>query len=312
MAVEPKRPRGRPQTTPRERMRVAAWSMHVQARSGLKTAEEFEHHLNRTSKRTVLTKGQWSRHLRGDVSPQGAKVGATNSLVDRIEPFYPCTRRTFVHSVWRLLEFEILLGPRQLQDIYLGMDKDVWECFHFDESFCAEGTRPEDLWFWRPFTPDQALKVKILRDIDGFDGVAACLIEARMSYLAQDALEFVLFMKYAIHGLRNCPSTMPFLKGTKGRSILLTMEGLCVLHTVQLLTHIPQIPKETLDDQREGGPTEKSPKTYAALLYNAWADRCLDHFKELSPKALKTFQIWNGEVIRYQGLFSWPEIDVAD
>nr|CBA32636.1 hypothetical protein Csp_D33140 [Curvibacter putative symbiont of Hydra magnipapillata] len=31
------------------------------------------------------------------------------------------------------------------------------------------------------------------------------------------------------------------------------------------------------------------------------ASRCLDHFKKLSPKALKTLQIWNEEAIQFQG-----------
>lgn len=311
MASEPKRPRGRPATTPRERMRVAAWSMHVQDRSELDTSEEFEQFLSRRSKRVVLTKGQWSRHLRGDVSPQGSKVGATNSLVDRIEPLFPGTRRTFHHPVWQLLDFEVLLGPKQLQDIYLAMDSDVWQYFHFDESVCAEGTQPQDFWFWRALTSDQELRIDILKGIKGFDGVAVGLIEARMSYLAQDPIEFVFFMKYAINRLRNCPSTMLFLAGTKGRSILLTMEGLCVLHTVQLLTHEPQLPNEKSNTYTEDN-TAKSPTLHASLMYTSWADRCLDHFKKLSPKALKTFQMWNGEVIRYQGLFSWPELDFAD
>lgn len=311
MASERKRPRGRPTTTPRERMRVTTWSMHVQDRSELGTSEEFEQFLNRRSKRVVLSKGQWSRHLRGDVSPQGAKVGATNSLVDRIEPLFPGTRRTFCHSVWQLLDFEVLLGPKQLQEIYLAMDSDVWQYFHFDESVCGEGTRPQDFWFWRARNSDLELGVDVLKGIKGFDGVAVGLIEARMSYLAQDPFEFVFFMKYAIHSLRNCPSTMPFLAGTKGRSILLTMEGLCVLHMVRLLTHEPQLPKEKSDDHTEDNTT-KSLTVHAALMYTTWVDRCLDHFKKLSPKALKTFQIWNEEAIQFQGLFSWPELNVAD
>jgi hypothetical protein len=252
--------------------------MHVQDRSELDTSEEFEQFLNRRSKRVVLSKGQWSRHLRGDVSPQGAKVGATNSLVDRIEPLFPGTRRTFCHSVWQLLDFEVLLGPKQLQDIYLAMDSDVWQYFHFDESVCGEGTQPQDFWFWRALTSDQTLRIEILKGIKGFDGIAVGLIEARMSYLAQDPIDFVYFMKYAIHSLRNCPSTMPFLAGTKGRSILLTMEGLCVLHTARLMTHETQLSTTTLEEQAEKS-LYKSPKIHAALLYNDWAERCLNHFK---------------------------------
>lgn len=286
--------------------------MDVQARSGQETAEEFEQLLNRRSKRTILTKGQWSRHLRGDVSPQGSKSGTPNSLVDRIEQWYPGTKLTFHHPVWRLLDFEFLLGPRELQQIYLGMDEDVWEYFHFDQEFCEEGARPEDLFFWKPSLPDDELRMRILKDIDGFDGVAVGLIEARMAYLAQIPMEFVFFMKYAVNRLRSCPSTMPFLAGSKGRSILLTVEGICVLHTAQLLTHVARHPTEDLEILRKEGRQPQSPKAHAAHMYESWADRCLDHLRTLSPKALRTFQMWNGEVIRYQGLFSWPELGASD
>ena len=309
MSPNAKRSRGRPPTTPIERLRVSIWSMDAQARSNLETAEAFEQVLNANGIEPIITKGQWSRHMRGDVSPQGSKSNAQSSLLLHVERLYPGTMETFNHPVWRLLDFEVLFGPRELQQIYFSMDESIWQSFHFSQEFCNEGSRPEDLFFWRKPPTDHDELRDILDSIQGLNGVAVGLIEARMAYLAQKPTMCIFYMTQITLALRNCHRTMPFLADVKGQTILLTLEGMCILEAVKLFSHLPQQPIENqriLSDKKM--PT--SAQEYVFDLYDSWEKRCLKHITKLSPKALDTFQIWNNEIARYQGLINWQILNV--
>ncbi len=305
------RPRGRPPIKLIERLRVSIWSTEAQSRSNLDTAEEFEQVLNASNARPILTKGQWSRHLRGDVSLQGSKSSAQRSLVSRVEQLYPGTMKIFTNPVWRLLDFEVLLGPRELQQSYRALDEDIWENFHFSQEMCNEGTRPEDLFFWRISPTDHEKLKEILDSIQGLNGVSVGLIEARMAYLAQKPMMFIFYMLHTTRTLRNCPGTMPSLANQRGQSLLLTLEGLCVLQTVKLLTHLPLQADAELNALSEKGlPT--SVQTYAFDLYDSWEKRCIKHICKLSPKAFQTFQLWNSEILQYQGLINLKTLKASD
>lgn len=277
--------------------------------SGLRTAEEFERMLLERFRQPVLTKGQWSRHMRGDVAPQGAKSGKGKSLIAYVAQIYSGTVRTYYHPVWRLLDFDVLLGPQELQQISFELDDVARSLFHFDQNDCTEGTSPEQLRFWRWSADlDKVSRSKNLSPFGGLTGVAVGLIEARMSYLAQSPNDFAFYMHYAAHCLRHCPMFEPFWEGSKGRSVLLTMEGMCVLHAARMLAHLPG--KQQMEPKGIHQPSQKDQlNSLLAIWYESWAEECLAHVRTLTPKALRTFQIWNGDVIRYQGLLRWPEFN---
>lgn len=290
------RPRGRPKTKPIGRFQVIVWSLDALHRSGLKTADEFEQMLLEHFGQSVLTKGQWSRHMRGDVAPQGAKAGKGSSLIACVEQLFTGTSGTYYHPVWRLLDFDVLLSPEELQKISFEMDELDRGLFHFEQDDCDEGTSPEQLRFWRSSSDwSGPERVKQLLNWRGLSGIAVGLIETRMSYLAQNPEDFIFYMRYVANCLRTCPKYEPFWVGSKGRSMLLTMEGMCVLHAAQMLAHLPA--------------DHAHLKAQLAEWYESWAEECLAYVQTLTPKALRTFYIWNGDVIRHQGLLHWPEFD---
>ncbi|MFO6419254.1 hypothetical protein ACLBKS_03535 [Hylemonella sp. W303a] len=228
--------RGRPATPLLQRLRVIAWSHHVMVASGAVQADQFERLISKAHPRLRLSSGLWPRYLRGDVMPQGSQERAKSSLIVRLDRVYPGTAEIFYHPLWELMDFDRLLWPKRLREIYLSMNEFVW--MDFVEDFGdwitvlldeEKGPRKvldaTELPFWKIEQSDESLQVA-WGLIDGLDGVAVCLIEARSGYLAQDIRAFV----NAILGVNSMLKKLvkdPGFQFPKQQSALLILRGMC-------------------------------------------------------------------------------------
>lgn len=204
--------------------------------SGAVQADQFERLISRQHPKIRLSSGLWPRYLRGDVTPQGAEEQAKSSLIMRLDRIYPGTAGIFYHSIWELMDFDRLLFPKRLRDLYLSMTEEVWMDF-------VEGTvdwinvrydaekRPEkvlratDLPFWRIEQSHESLQIA-WNQIDGLDGAAVCLIEARSGYLAQDIGAFtnaILGVNATLRSLADAP----VFDFPKQQSVLLLLRAMC-------------------------------------------------------------------------------------
>lgn len=190
--------------------------------AGVKQAAQMEKLLLRQKPVVRLSSGLWPRYLRGDVLPQGSLEGNRSSLVVRLDKIYPGTESIFNHPVWELLDFDRLLGPRDLKRHYLTLGRDIYGELTWLPTGLEEHVGREKVSFWRYQNESRHEVWKYLSDLDG---IAVCLIEARLDYLAQDVVGFVQAMMGAGHEFIRLGKS-PVFQDDKSRAALLLMEML--------------------------------------------------------------------------------------
>ena len=249
------------------------------AASGLMTAEEFESRFAKSTGKIRLSKGLWSRYLRGEVIPQGARTGNQRSLIERLGEEYPGTAEIFHHPLWDLLDFSQLMGPEELKLRHVMLGETIWRqfvaCGH--HSGCEAG--PEESRFWR-IPRSEKERIFRLNRLTNLDGPAACLVDARMGYLAQDEELFVSSLLAAESQFSKLGKTGVFVH-KRMQSALLLIEGLCVGYGNRMVVTAP------FSDEAH---SQRRSKTRRWIVN--WIDRCEGHIKTLSKNSETVFRRW--------------------
>lgn len=249
------------------------------AASGMRTAEEFELQYSKPVGKIRLSRGLWSRYMRGETMPQGALTESGRSLVDRMDAQYPGTRAIFFHSLWELLDFDLVFGPDQLKDMYVGLKSYVWKQFVAVTPKMKPLMREQPHTFWPVLQSEAARKARLGR-LNGLEGLTASLIEARMGYLAQNETKFVNSFAVAAKHFQEISETLPF-STTRMRSALLLMEAHCVAYVTLKTIEAP-----------DNDDAHISIRSIAKEWRLHWRRRCSDHSRQLSRSSHEVFQKW--------------------
>ncbi len=117
------------------------------------------------------------------------------------------------------------------------------------------------------------------------DGLAACLIEVRMSYLAQNKERFVSTLHAAARIFGHLAQVELF-RPKRMRSALLVMEAHC----------IPFMARTTVGMVIEGG-SEESWHLTPYRWPEGFKMKCNLHVRKLSPSSKETFVAWSKQVL---------------
>lgn len=198
-------------------------------------AGQFEKLISKSRRGIHLSSGLWPRYLRGDVMPLGSLEKRKENLVSRLENLCPGTSKVFHHAAWELLDFQRLLGPARLRTLYVTMDKKVWT--RFVSNTRGENGVPADdpTPFWKVDRSVADLQ-RSWSQAPGFDGIAVCLIEARMGYLAQDEVKFTNAILGAASRLARLAKT-PGFQLQRQQSALLLLEFSCLHLAEHFIVH---------------------------------------------------------------------------
>ncbi len=251
--------------------------------SGKKSAVDFEALFARSNSRIKLPQGSWSRYLRGEITPQGARNEDVLSLVKRMDARFPGTADVFQHPLWRLLDFNEWLNPEDLKAMYVSLHEMDSSEFIDPKCYVPVDVLVHHFHFWRPRYSTAERRVRLQRR-SGISGISACLIEARMDYLGQDGESFLSCLRVA------CEHTQS-LRGQyhseKMMSPLLLIEAYCVAYALCYLYHT-----------RHSGRTHEKLATGALKLWHEWQSRYNIYLERLPAKAEESFRNWAKEIIR--------------
>lgn len=253
-------------------------------------AGQFEKLISKSRRGIHLSSGLWPRYLRGDVMPQGSLEKHKKNLVQRLDGIHNGTAAIFYHPIWDLFDFDKLLGPRELRTIYVRMNKSVWEPFMSPNINHDESPNFERSPFWKIFHSPESLD-EALSQVSGFDGVAVCLIEARMAYLAQDEDEFAIAMMAAYSHL-DALAKKPEFEFPKLQSALLVLQTMC-LRLVGFLMPYLLVPPSSGDDMCELFQTR----------HGDWNKKIRAHAKSLPRHAAAQFANWSNQAARRE--YAW-------
>lgn len=263
---------------------MIVWSHHVMAAGGMTSVEEFENRFSKYTRQIRLSSGLWARYMRGEVMPQGSLAGNKSSLVARLDVEYPGTATIFYHPLWELLDFDRLFGPAQLKQHYMLMGKHVWK--HFVASPSGAALDIEKLRFWKSHSGDVA-RMRRWGQINGLDGLAVCLIEARLGYLGQIEADFVSGMLGAMGRIARLRDTESFA-AKRMQSALLVIEQMCVRYAECLVI--------------QGPPSGESHEEFWQALRN-WQKgletRAHAHYQTLSMTSGKTYLTWVKQIVEH-------------
>lgn len=282
-------PKGRPKTKVIERLRTALWSNWVMAFSGATTSKEFEERVLRQKNSLTLSKGLWSRYLRGDIAPQGAKDKSKRHLVYRLGKNCPDSVRIYDHAMWELLRFRSNMGPDEIKQIYFQFDESVWRSVLLLDEHPFSDAEIEQAQFWhRPCNSDNF--IEICKEVPFCDVVALSLCEAQMAYLRQDELKFVSYIVFAGKAFAIFANRYA-QENRRLAAIFLVLEGLCLEQALKMTTVELTSTTERTEDR-------------ARLFdwHQKWLSRCKLHSDALSPINQKLFLFWLKDVLNVSGL----------
>lgn len=254
------------------------------AMGGFDTAEDFEARIPALVPSVSLSRGLWSRYLRGEVIPQGGTADRRSNLIQKLSGCYPAAAEVFYHPFWKLIDFRRLLSPDELRDMLLQMGMPVWRSFVDVVDIKGKDWQPDSSRFWN--IECEATHQDLL-EIPGWNGAAASLILTRMRYLAQDEVGFVNYLSVAQRHLLSLAGEEPYAD-KRMHSVLLVLEGLCLQHAYQLVMMSPCLLEESWELRRE--ITKWSMK---------WSGRCQRHQRSLSDTARSLFIRWIDEAVQY-------------
>lgn len=247
--------------------------------SGATSAEEFELRHSKATGKIYMSRGLWSRYMRGETLPQSAASRRNRTLIERFDLEYPGTADIFFHPIWRLLDFKQLLGPEQLLAEYRLLEEDIWLQFVACIDRLKPGAPAVPVTFW-PLDQSNAVRKMRLSKLSGLDGIAACLIESRLGHLSQVEDRFVTSMLIAGQHFKALRLHVPF-QSLRMRSALLAMEGHCIGYVEGLTIATDAC-----------GPIHTELRSKARQWQEHWIGRCMDHMKQLSPSSLRVFRVW--------------------
>lgn len=279
METEPSIRRGRPKTPLLDRLRVVVWAHHVMHASGERAAEAFELRYANARGKIHLSRGLWSRYLRGETLPQSAVARSDRSLVKRLDAEYPGTGEIFVHPVWRLLDFQELLGPDQLLLEYIHLGEAIWLQFvnFIEQPGISKPPLPGAFWSMHLKSVERKQR---LSQLSGLDGLAACLIEGRMGFLSQAEERFVTSMLSARKYFNQLTNTEPF-SYRRAQTVLLVMEAYCIAYLERVCIAASN-----------NGDSYTLLKSKQLGWRHDWGERCQAHTAKLSSSSFQTFKSW--------------------
>lgn len=247
--------------------------------SGVTSAEEFELRYTKARGKIHMSRGLWSRYLRGETLPQSATTSRGRTLIERLDTEYPGTAEIFFHPIWKLLDFTQLLGPEQLLQQYRLLSEEIWLQF----VACAEQFHPSEppipATFWPADQSNGARRVRLSK-LSGLDGITACIIESRMGHLSQVEERFVISMLIAWRHFQALRLRAPF-RTPRMYSALLAMEGHCIGYVEKLTIAVQPC-----------GEKHTELRSLARKWQVHWIQRCKGHMKTLSPSSLRVFREW--------------------
>ncbi len=205
------------------------------AAAGAEQPAQMEKLLLKQKPLVRLSSGLLPKYLRGDVLPQGSLEGHRSSLVVRLNKIYPGTESIFIHPVWDLLDFDRLLGPRDLKRHYLTLGGAAYDELTLLPPDLEKLPDHEKVSFWRYRNEDRNEVWECLPDLDA---LAVCFIEARLDYLAQDEEGFIQAMLGAGHEFIRLAKS-PVFQDDKTRSALLLMEMMALRYASCIVQEDP-------------------------------------------------------------------------
>jgi hypothetical protein len=262
--------RGRPSTPFVERLRVSAWShsvlkanrsmrvTHLEKRLGLEKSPAFP-----------ITKGLWSRYLRGEVVPQDAGSTREGTLVNRIERVFPGTRWVFHTPVWEVLEWNTVVDIARMRECYILLGEDCRTSFVAEDGFEGKDgdRRVGKFWHLRKTLP---VRRNLLSDFHHWDRLALSLLEAKMAYAAQS------YEAFADSQLLACQTIAEMQSFTDSRLkhmhvTYLSMEALCL---DAILINVVRPPAN--------GPIQQEIQSQCRNWINDWLVRCESQLNSIS------------------------------
>ncbi len=249
------------------------------AASGQASAQAFERRFSGQDSQIQISRGLWSRYLRGEVIPKDGLERAKDSLVSQLNKEFPGTEAIFHHPIWLLIDCDAPYSPNLLWFLFVQLDESVWRHFVATVPVAKNKLKPLNIPFWKVHRGEYE-RIKLLRELDGLDGLAACLIEARMGYFTQS------FDLYA-NSMAAARDLFPKLRKNKlftpvkVQLALLIMEGFCLLHLTLTLRAL------AITDMRLDSRNEK-----ASAWRQDWSTRCKVQGGKLKGKARASFNEW--------------------
>jgi len=230
--------RGRPKTFIVDRLRVSLWSHSVLLASGLKEVQELEALFDKTP-RLRLAKGLWSRYMRGEVLPQGSLApDGPDTLVERVGKLFPRTIGVFYAPFWELLVWNPVTDLESYKALYLTLQDEVNVQFVARDELDGERAPTKYDQFWYRQRSIDARR-KLLATLGDWDKLLVCLLEAKMSYFAQNVESFTDSQMMACKVIEHLQKA-PELQAKRVQGVLLTMEALCLdTLVINIAAHTP-------------------------------------------------------------------------
>lgn len=216
-----------------------------------------------------MTKGLWSRYLRGEVSPQSAGIPQEDSLVNRVERVFPGTRWVFQSPVWEYLEWNTVVDISRMRECYLMLGDESRACFVAKDDFEGKAGDSKVGKFWH-LRKAPAVRRDLLSDFDHWDRLILSLLEAKMAYSAQNYEAFADSQLLACQTIAEMQSFTDIqLKHMHG--IYLSMEALCL---DALLINVVRPPAN--------GPVQEELRSGCRNWVHEWLTRCESYLNSLS------------------------------
>ncbi|MBB1073420.1 hypothetical protein HUU62_03215 [Rhodoferax sp. 4810] len=282
---------GRPKTTVIERLRTAMWSNWLMVSYAATTSKEFEESVLRQRNALTLSKGLWSRYLRGDITPQGANDKSKRHLIHRLSKDHPFPMRIYDHPMWGLMHFRSNMGPDEIKQIYFRFDKSLWRSLLLLDDHPFSASEIEQAQFWhRPCDTNNF--IEICKEAPFCDVVGLCLCEAQMAYLRQDEPKFVFYIVFAGKAFAIFANRYA-QENRRLAAIFLVLEGLCLEQALKMTTVELTSTTERTEDR-------------ARLFdwHQKWLSRCKLHLDALSPINQKLFLFWLKDVLNVSAILS--------
>jgi hypothetical protein len=268
--------RGRPRTPIVNRLRVSLWSQLVFLASGFDEVQELEALFDKTP-RLKLASGLWSRYMRGEVLPQGASdFLEKRNLIHRVAKLFPEPFEVFYAPFWNFLVWDPFVDLDLMKACYLTLDDgiNVWFVARDEIDGERKATRYGQFWYHKRAIDARR---KIVANVNAWDGLLICLLEAKMSFGAQDVEAFADSQMLAcktIEKLREVPE----YQTKRLQGVFLTMEALCLDTLVRnLAAHTPLSKNQAQIRER------------VREMKKLWNTKCYEHAECLSKSSRQAF-----------------------
>lgn len=231
---------------------------HLEKRLGLEKNPAFP-----------MTKGLWSRYLRGEVVPQNAGSARESTLVNRIERVFPGTGWVFRSPVWDVLQWSTVVDLARMRECYLLLGEGCRTYFVAENGLEGKDRDWRVGKFWH-LRKTVAARRDLLSEFDHWDRLAVSLLEAKMAYAAQS------YEAFADSQLLACKTIAQLQSFTDSRlkhmhATYLSMEALCL---DAILINVIRPPAN--------GPVQQEIQSECRNWVNDWLVRCESQLNSIS------------------------------